>query len=247
MSEAIIKKNSITDQICQILQEKIISREYPIGSKLPSENDLAKSFNVSRLSVRLAIQKLNVMGALETKQGSGTYVKQFNYEKYLSDASILFEQSGTMDDVSDFRAMLEPACAVMAMENATEEDFEILERLCKEHYKLRCDRNSNWETWLKNVASADVAIHEHICKMSHNRLCIYAFAMAKESIYQYILFCLFKYNPLKEQNSTPGDRHDVHFDIYRALKEKDQERCRKDLLKMIYSYSNGAWSMPPQD
>lgn len=236
MEKLQIKKNSLSEQICKILEAQIASGEIPVGSRLPSENVLAENFGVSRLSVRLAIQKLNAMGVVHTKQGSGTYVIQFDYEKYLSDASILFENSDTLNDVTDFRAMLEPAAAALAIERATEEEYEKLEHLCQEHAQARRNKSTDRETWLKKVASIDLSIHEQICKMSHNQLFICAFAMAKESIHQYMLFCLFKCNPSDSESQNLEDRPDFHHAVYEAMQEKDHERCKKLLLQMISSY-----------
>src|SRR5882762_1234506 len=45
-----------------------------IGDKLPSENDLARSFGVSRPVVREAIGTLRAWGIVESKNGSGTFI-----------------------------------------------------------------------------------------------------------------------------------------------------------------------------
>lgn len=48
-----------------------------ILSENPSESDLADLFGVNRLTVRLALQKLNTLGILDTRVGDGTYVCAF--------------------------------------------------------------------------------------------------------------------------------------------------------------------------
>lgn len=239
-----IKKISASDQVCRVLQEQIASGKYKVGDKLPSENELADAFGVNRLTVRVAIQKLSAIGVVEVKQGSGSFVKQFDYEKYLTDASIFFEQSGTMENVCEFRAMLEITCAKMAMERATSVDFDELEALTFAHRDIWLNRLKDRDEWLKKAAAADLAIHEKICQMSHNPLCIYAFAVAKEAIYQYVLFCLFKFNPPEKKVSDIKSRRDVHYEIFQSIKNKDIDTCSKELNKMIYSYGVDPHSMP---
>lgn len=46
------------------------------GQKLPPERELAIQFEVSRPSLREAIQKLEAKGLLMRRQGGGTYVKE---------------------------------------------------------------------------------------------------------------------------------------------------------------------------
>ena len=48
--------------------------EYPAGSRLPPERDLAKQLGVSRPSVREALIALEVEGLVEVRIGSGIYV-----------------------------------------------------------------------------------------------------------------------------------------------------------------------------
>ena len=54
----------------------ISSGDYPPGSRLPPERDLAERFGVSRLTIREAIIALEVLGKVKVKTGSGVYVKE---------------------------------------------------------------------------------------------------------------------------------------------------------------------------
>ena len=60
----------IHDQIKSEIEQGI----WKIGDRLPSERELAVKFNVSRMTLRQAIQNLADEGILERKIGSGTYV-----------------------------------------------------------------------------------------------------------------------------------------------------------------------------
>jgi len=60
----------IADQIRGLIQ----SQEYPMGSRLPTERDLARQLGVSRPSVREALIALEVEGLVDVRVGSGIYV-----------------------------------------------------------------------------------------------------------------------------------------------------------------------------
>lgn len=60
----------IADKIAQ----KIRDGEFPVGSRLPGERDLAEILNVSRSSVREALIALELSGYVEVRLGSGVYV-----------------------------------------------------------------------------------------------------------------------------------------------------------------------------
>lgn len=61
-------------QIAEQLRTLISGGEFPPGSRLPAERDLAKQLNVSRPSVREALIALEVEGWVEVRTGSGVYV-----------------------------------------------------------------------------------------------------------------------------------------------------------------------------
>lgn len=63
-------------QIRESLIERIQSGEWPAGTRLPAERDLAAEFGVSRGTVRQAITDLVAKGLLRRVQGSGTYVAE---------------------------------------------------------------------------------------------------------------------------------------------------------------------------
>ncbi len=61
-------------QIAEQLRSLIQGGEFPAGSRLPAERDLAKQLGVSRPSVREALIALEVEGWVEVRTGSGVYV-----------------------------------------------------------------------------------------------------------------------------------------------------------------------------
>ena len=69
-----IEPQRLYRQISNQLRELIVSGEFPVASRLPSERDLAVQLGVSRPSLREALIALEVEGYIEVRMGSGIYV-----------------------------------------------------------------------------------------------------------------------------------------------------------------------------
>ena len=68
---------NVVESIYNKMVESITSAQWSLpGSKIPTENELAKTYQVSRSSVRQAISRLKALGLLESRQGSGTVIKK---------------------------------------------------------------------------------------------------------------------------------------------------------------------------
>ncbi|MBD9503769.1 GntR family transcriptional regulator [Pseudomonas sp. PDM17] len=65
---------SLYEQIVQQLLQEIQRGDYGADGKLPSEAELMARFDVSRVTIRLALGKLEEEGIVERKQGKGTFV-----------------------------------------------------------------------------------------------------------------------------------------------------------------------------
>ncbi|UYB60130.1 GntR family transcriptional regulator (plasmid) [Klebsiella michiganensis] len=68
----------IYKNIAEQLDIRINSSHYPVGSALPSEENLAVEFGVSRMTIRKAVNILVNAGLVTRRQGSGTYVSRKN-------------------------------------------------------------------------------------------------------------------------------------------------------------------------
>ena len=74
-------------QVEESLKKDIKSQKYPVGSKLPSENDLCKMFNVSRITIRKALDILENKGIIHSIHGKGTFVKRSSIDSNLQKIS----------------------------------------------------------------------------------------------------------------------------------------------------------------
>ena len=66
----------ISDQLQEILRERIRSGDYPPGSQFPSESVIAEEFEVSRITVRRACSSLVNNGLIARRWGVGTFVSK---------------------------------------------------------------------------------------------------------------------------------------------------------------------------
>ena len=63
------------EQIVRQIQAAIRDNALVEGDRLPTERELAETFGVSRSVVREAIKVLSAQGMVESRQGSGLYVR----------------------------------------------------------------------------------------------------------------------------------------------------------------------------
>jgi len=62
-------------QVFLVLRDSILARRYPPGGALPGEDELARLFSVSRVTLRAALAALEQNGLIERHQGVGTFVR----------------------------------------------------------------------------------------------------------------------------------------------------------------------------
>lgn len=89
----------LADVVRAELRQAILSGEFPLGAKLPNEDQLRERFSVSRITLREAVSGLIEDGFVVRRQGSGTYVTHrptlrnsldtnFSYTAYLESCGI---------------------------------------------------------------------------------------------------------------------------------------------------------------
>ena len=65
-------------QVFLVLQDGIAERRYAPGEALPGEEELARLFGVSRVTIRAAMETLDALGLVERRQGVGTFVRELS-------------------------------------------------------------------------------------------------------------------------------------------------------------------------
>lgn len=69
-------EGTLADRVTELLAQQIRSRVYPVNARLPTEQFMTEQYGVSRTVVREAISRLKSEGLVETRQGSGTVVRE---------------------------------------------------------------------------------------------------------------------------------------------------------------------------
>lgn len=230
-----VKKITAGDQVYQNLRENIVGGRWKADERLPSETELAAIYGVNRLTVRVALQKLSALGLVETRVGDGSYVKKFDFSNLINAVEDLYSEPKLMDDVCEFRMLIEVECMRLAMIRATEEDFLELERINEEYETFKdCLTLPIDAKQLTELTCRDVKIHEQICRMSHNTLYMYCFMMARKTIEKYIYLTLQKrINEWMQKGIHFIEGDFRHRAILNAMKSGDFEQCKKLYHEMI--------------
>lgn len=152
-------KMTVINRIINYINKNIDSGAWPVGQKIPSENSLCETLSVSRVSVRSALQQYIALGILKSYHGKGTYV--------LKDDLSIFGLGKTsrdsiydMEQVLEFRSMIEPEIAANAAKNATPEIVQELQELLN---KMRDSIGDN-----TSFVRYDMIFHEILCKATKN-------------------------------------------------------------------------------
>ncbi len=127
--KGIDKPTPLFAQVASQLIRAIQIGEFPVGSRLPGEQELAKAFKVSRASIREALSCLQFEGYLEPRQGSGTIV--ISSVERGSRSLISTEGIRTYDplDVMEARLELEPFVIALAAEDPLASELRNVKRI----------------------------------------------------------------------------------------------------------------------
>ncbi len=118
-----IQPNRISSSIMDQIKEAVFQNKLMPGDKLPSEHELMKQFNASRVTVREALRTLEYSGILEIKRGSrgGCFIKDQNSKIVTNFLQDMFATGKIkISDLTEVRLALEPLSAKVAASRAKE-------------------------------------------------------------------------------------------------------------------------------
>lgn len=143
-------RTTLAAQAAEQIRERIESRQWPVGTKLPSELELAEALGVARNTVREALRSLIHLGVLEARAGDGTYVRIATELGAVLQHRVAKTKP---DEVLELRAMLEEHAIGQAAQRRTAGDLKHLRTLLAD---LRTARKSGDRV---AHAAADGAFH----------------------------------------------------------------------------------------
>jgi GntR family transcriptional repressor for pyruvate dehydrogenase complex len=116
----------LSKQVAQVLILEIRAGRLAVGSKLPTEAALVTQFEVSRTVVREAVSRLKSLGLVDSRQGSGVYVKAVGFSPLNFDAKYAVSKQAVVQMV-EVRRALEAEVAAMAALRCTPGDALAIE------------------------------------------------------------------------------------------------------------------------
>jgi DNA-binding FadR family transcriptional regulator len=207
------------EQISHTIASDISQGKYKVGQRLPSERDLAQTFDVSRPTVREAIIALELDGLVEVRLGSGVYVTHREPPA---------GQSGAKDigpfELLEARRVVEGEACAMASSRITKEQLEELAALIAE----MSDDNSQNE--IMKSEKADRRFHELIAAATQNSAMFIAVQMLWETRTRSPQTHLMD-DRVRAQGLKPSI--DEHAAIVRALKRRDPDAARSAMHRHL--------------
>ncbi len=237
-----IRKVSVVDQVCVEIKQNIVDGIWKENSKLPSESDLAEIYGVNRLSVRMALQKLNTLGIVETRAGMGTYVRKFSLTSLIHEVVDLYAENQSEKDVKQFRNLIECDSMRLAMIYGTDEELAELKHRKDQYYhnaEIYSGDMGNEEK-LDALVDSDLNFHTQVVAMSHNQIYLEIYSMVRSMVRQNIKDLLYvrMHNRVRNGEQLVA-LDDTHEKIYEAISQKDYGKSRQLTYDMLTGVSNG--------
>jgi len=157
-----IKHVKVSDEIVDQIRNLISQGKLKPGDRLLPERELIREFDVSRPSLREALNSLITMGFLEIK-GKRTYIKSVASESMQNPLSLLIKaDTQKLFDLIEVRKAIEAWGAFLAAQRATEEDIKQLETIIEE-MKKAFEEGRSWE-------KQDADFHLGMAQATHNTI-----------------------------------------------------------------------------
>ena len=121
-------RQRVDEQIAASIADAILDGAFPPGSTLPPERELAEQLNVNRTSLRQGLARLQQMGLIEAKHGSGNVVRNPEGLTHPAVVEALVRKLGPefLVELLEIRAALGPLIGRLAAERSMPEDTEAL-------------------------------------------------------------------------------------------------------------------------
>ncbi|OBK53805.1 FadR/GntR family transcriptional regulator [Mycobacterium sp. 1081908.1] len=121
-------RQRVDEQIAASIADAILDGAFPPGSTLPPERELAEQLNVNRTSLRLGLARLQQMGLIEARHGSGNVVRDPEALTHPAVVEALVRKLGPefLAELLEIRAALGPLIGRLAAERGTPEDADAL-------------------------------------------------------------------------------------------------------------------------
>lgn len=158
-----IERRRLSEVIANQIEDAIMSGTFSFGSQLPSEQQMAVQFGVSRNVVREAFKYLKERGLIQIRNGSGAYVSEPSTEPTSEALGRYIRLIGAQESIADLyeaRRILEGSNVQLAAQRADSNDLAKLYHCLS----LMETHRDSIELWSK----ADLDFHLAIAEAAHN-------------------------------------------------------------------------------
>lgn len=209
-------RTPISDRVYNHIKSNIANGSWKPGDKIPSENILCKTLDVSRVSARAAIRKLTNMGILESYQGRGTFVCADAASINTSDIYPT-APAGSLDRVNllEYRRMTETASAGYAAMRAS---TEMIDKLYLTVVNMKLAKTND------QIIKYDLEFHHLIALATANPIILRTFELLQDMFVN-----VFGNNVVH----TNLQRAEDHLKIINAIELRDREAAEAAMLQHL--------------
>ena len=214
-----LKGGRKSDQVFEQISTFIGSGRFVNGSRLPAERELTAMFNTSRQTIREAIYRAELVGLIEVRHGSGSFVASRKPQIRMgrSFADLITIEAHRVGEFFEIRRALEGWCASQAAKLGTEDHF----RAMKTRLDAMRDLDVTDAAWEEN----DIGFHQALAAATGNPLAVRIMEIMRASFTAF--YRLKRYIPNREDQRTIWQHH---VDIYDALHARAPKRARAALV-----------------
>jgi GntR family transcriptional repressor for pyruvate dehydrogenase complex len=201
----------------------IFEGNFPPGSPLPPERELAETLNVSRPTLREALNRLEAKGYVERRSKSGNYVCMAIPASIREPIHEVIEQNlMSLTDINDVRKILEVWAVERAANAGGEEHLEALKGSLG---KMRAEVGCQSEEQFARYRAADQEFHRILAQMTGNLLYVHLAHFLSDLVSRSISL-----SRLIFPGDYPGSNLKRHERIFQALRDRDAPRARAAML-----------------
>jgi GntR family transcriptional regulator, transcriptional repressor for pyruvate dehydrogenase complex len=218
-----IVRKRVSHQIIDEIKNKIKSGEFPVDSKLPSENELAKMFNVSRVPIREALSALSSHGIIESVHGGGSWVRPKPLEKLLDQPLIEVISYKQVIELLETRIILETKAAALAAERHDDDDLKKMYQAQEILFKELNDAE-------KINDKADFLFHQSILHSTKNEVLIRTLENLSDIYYRALKASLTINTKIKGKKKQV---YEEHQSVLKAISLRDAKSAENQMYQHL--------------
>ncbi len=232
-----VERKKVADQVLEFLIEMLQTGELEANTLLPTENELATRFGVSRAPIREALKVLEVAGAIESKQGGRSLVKAVSLAELLDPVRFQLINRQQVLDLLEFRLIIETEAVALAAERRTEEELTEILKLVEHFQQLMEDNQAiGYEE--------DFQFHQFIMKASKNHFISETITNLSDLHLRALNFSLSKNLGWDKKRKEVAKEHML---IAQAIANQDAECARKAMFEHLSNARNKIINLPEEE